>query len=61
MGLSMVWTADLQLFLMGTIAHAFKVCEPARLNISGRKLVFFLTGAMLVGLITTIVCYIWLG
>ncbi len=61
MGLNMVWTADLQLFLMGTLAHAFKVCEPARLHISGRKLVFFLTGAMLVGLVTTVVCYIWLG
>jgi hypothetical protein len=61
MGLSMVWTADVQLFLMGTLAHAFKVCEPARLNISGRKLVFFLTTAMLVGLVTTMVCYIWLG
>ena len=61
MGLSMVWTADLQLFLMGTLAHAFKVCEPARLKISGRKLVFFLSAAMIVGLITTMVCYIWLG
>lgn len=61
MGLSMVWTADLQLFLMGTLAHAFKVCEPARLKISGRKLVFFLTSAMVVGLVTTMVCYIWLG
>ena len=61
MGLSMVWTADLQLFLMGTLAHAFKVCEPARLKISGRKLVFFLTGAMVVGLVTTICAYIWLG
>ena len=61
MGLSMVWTADLQLFLMGTLAHAFKVCEPARLRISGRKLIFFLTGAMVVGLLTTVCSYIWLG
>jgi len=61
MGLSMVWTADLQLFLMGTLAHAFKVCEPARLKISGRKLVFFLTAAMVCGVVTTMVCYIWLG
>ncbi len=61
MGLSMVWTADLQLFLMGTLAHAFKVCEPARLKISGRKLVLFLSAAMIAGLITTMVCYIWLG
>ena len=61
MGLSMVWTADLQLFLMGTLAHAFKVCEPTRLRISGRKLVFFLTGAMVVGLLTTVCSYIWLG
>ena len=46
---------------MGTLAHAFKVCEPARLKISGRKLVFFLSAAMIAGLITTMVCYIWLG
>lgn len=61
LGLSMVWTADVQLFLMGTLAHAFKVCEPPRLRISGRKLVFFLSSAMVVGLITTMVCYIYLG
>jgi hypothetical protein len=61
MGLSMVWTADLQLFLMGTLAHAFKVCEPAQLKISGRKLVIFLTAAMVCGVVTTMVCYIWLG
>jgi len=61
LGLSMVWTADLQLFLMGTLAHAFRVCEPARLRISGRKLLVFLSGAMIVGLVTTIVSYIYLG
>ena len=61
MGLSMVWTADIQLFLMGTLAHAFKVCEDAKLKISGRKLIFFLTTAMVVGLATTMVCYVWMG
>ena len=61
LGLSMVWTADLQLFLMGTLAHAFRVCEPARLRISGRKLLVFLGGAMIVGLVTTILSYIYLG
>ncbi len=61
LGLSMVWTADLQLFLMGTLAHAFKVCEPKRLKISGRKLLLFLGGAMLASLITTMVSYIYLG
>jgi hypothetical protein len=61
LGLSMVWTADLQLFLMGTLAHAFKVCEPRRLKISGRKLLLFLGGAMLASLITTMVSYIYLG
>ena len=61
MGLSMVWTADIQLFLMGTLAHAFKVCEDAKLKISGRKLIVFLTAAMVVSLVTTMVCYVWLG
>ncbi|NKB70340.1 MAG: hypothetical protein GKR89_24990 [Candidatus Latescibacteria bacterium] len=61
MGLSFVWTADIQLFLMGTLAHAFKVCEDVRLKLSGRKILFFLTTAMVVGLVTTVVCYIWLG
>ena len=27
MGLSFMWAADIQLFLMGTLAHALKVCE----------------------------------
>jgi len=61
MGLSMVWTADIQLFLMGTIAHAFKVCEADRLKISGRRLVIFLTGAMVAALVTTMASYLWLG
>jgi len=61
MGLSFVWSADVQLFLMGTLAHAFKVCEDIRLRISGRKLFLFLTAAVAVSLCTTMVCYIWLG
>jgi len=61
MGLSFVWSADIQLFLMGTLAHAFKVCEDARLKISGRKLLLFLTAAVIVSLATTILCYIWIG
>jgi len=61
LGLHMVWTADIQLFLMGTLAHAFKVCEDVKLKISGRKLIFFLTSAMVVGLVTTMVCYIYMG
>ncbi len=61
MGLSFVWSADIQLFLMGTLAHAFKVCEDERLKISGRKLLIFLTAAVLVSLATTIFCYIWIG
>jgi hypothetical protein len=61
MGLSFVWSADIQLFLMGTLAHAFKVCEEARPKISGRKLLFFLTAAVIVSLATTVLCYVWLG
>jgi hypothetical protein len=61
LGLSFVWSADIQLFLMGTLAHAFKICEREHLRISGRKLVLFLCAAMLVGLLTTMVCYLWLG
>ena len=61
MGLSFVWSADIQLFLMGTLAHAFRVCEDTRLKISGRKLLLFLTAAVIVSLATTILCYIWIG
>ncbi len=61
MGLSFVWSADIQLFLMGTLAHAFRVCEDTRLKISGRKLLLFLTAAVIVSLVTTILCYIWIG
>ena len=35
LGLNMVWAADIQLFLMGTLAPAFKVGEDARLKIGG--------------------------
>ena len=61
MGLSFVWAADIQLFLMGTLAHAFRVCEDAKLKISGRKLLLFLTAAVIVSLLTTMLCYIWIG
>jgi len=61
MGLNFVWAADIQLFVMGTLAHAFKVCEDVKLKISGRKLVFFLTSAMVLGLLITMICYVWMG
>ncbi|MSR82617.1 MAG: hypothetical protein EXS58_06785 [Candidatus Latescibacteria bacterium] len=61
MGLSFVWSADIQLFLMGTLAHAFRVCEDTRLKISSRKLLLFLTASVIVSLATTILCYIWIG
>jgi hypothetical protein len=61
MGLSFVWAADIQLFLMGTLAHAFRVCEDVKLQISGRKLLLFLTAAVVVSLLTTMFCYIWIG
>ena len=61
MGLNMVWAADVQLFFMGTMAHAFKVCEEVKEKISARKLLFFLASALVVSAITTIVVYIWLG
>ena len=61
MGMSFVWAADIQLFLMGTVAHALKVCEDVKDRISGRKLVFFLTSTMIVTLVATLVCYIWMG
>ena len=61
MGLNMVWAADVQLFFMGTMAHAFKVCEEAKEKISARKLLFFLASALVVSTVTTIAVYIWLG
>ena len=61
MGLSFVWAADIQLFLMGTLAHALKVCEDARLRISGRQLVFFFAAALFVSLMTMIVVYLHMG
>ena len=61
MGMSFVWAADIQLFLMGTLAHAFKVCEDAKLKISGRKLLLFLVSAVIVSLLTTMLCYVWIG
>ncbi len=30
----MVWAADVQLFFMGTMAHAFKVCEEVKENLT---------------------------
>ena len=61
LGLSMVWTADVQLFLMGTLAHAFRICEPKKLRIKGRHLLWFTSVAMIIGLTTTLVSYIYLG
>ncbi|MDE2741837.1 MAG: hypothetical protein OXI58_09630 [Gemmatimonadota bacterium] len=61
MGLNMVWAADVQLFFMGTMAHAFKVCEEVKEKISARKLLFFLASALVISAITTVVVYIWLG
>jgi hypothetical protein len=61
MGMGFVWAADIQLFLMGTLAHAFKVCEDAKLKISGRKLLLFLISAVIVSLLTTMLCYVWMG
>ena len=61
MGLSYVWAGDIQLFHMGTLAHVLKVCEEEHLGIGRRRLFLFLFVALLVGLATTIYCYIWLG
>lgn len=61
MGLSFVWAADIQLFLMGTLAHAFRVCEEVKERISGRRLLLFLCAAAAVSLCTTLFCYIWMG
>jgi hypothetical protein len=61
MGLSFVWAADIQLFLMGTLAHAFRVCEEVKERVSGRRLLLFLCAAAAVSLCTTLVCYIWMG
>jgi hypothetical protein len=61
MGMSYVWAGDIQLFHMGTRAHALKVCEDRALGIGRRKLFLFLVVALLTGLATTIACYIWLG
>jgi len=61
MGLSFVWAGDIQLFHMGTLAHALRVCEEEYLAIGTRRLFLILVAALLVGLVTTICCYIWLG
>ena len=61
LGLSMVWTADIQLFLMGTLAHAFRICESKKLHIKGRHLLWFTSSAMVIGLITTLLSYLYLG
>ena len=61
MGLSYVWAGDIQLFHMGTLAHALKVCEPESLGIRPRTLVAFLFGALFVGLGTTIYYYVSMG
>ncbi len=61
LGLSMVWTADIQLFLMGTLAHAFRICESKKLHIKSRHLLWFTSSAMVIGLITTLLSYLYLG
>ncbi|MEE2659672.1 MAG: DUF6785 family protein [Candidatus Latescibacterota bacterium] len=61
LGFSYVWAGDLQLFHMGTLAHAFRVCEDERLGIGSRQLFTFLFAAVIVGLVTTIACYIYMG
>jgi hypothetical protein len=61
MGLSFIWAGDIQLFHMGTLAHALKVCEDKHLQIGRRRLFLFLFTALLTGLVTTITCYLWLG
>ena len=61
MGLSFMWAADIQLFLMGTLAHALKVCEDARLRIGGRRLLFYFAGALFVSLASMIAVYLDMG
>ncbi len=61
MGLSYVWAGDIQLFHMGTLAHALKVCEPESLRIRPRTLILFLFAALFVGLATTIYYYVSMG
>ena len=38
MGLNMAWAADVQLFFIGTMAHAFKVCEEVKENLNAHLL-----------------------
>ena len=61
MGLSFMWAADIQLFLMGTLAHALKVCEDSRLRIGGRRLLFYFAAALFVSLASMIAVYLDMG
>ena len=57
----MVWAADVQLFFMGTMAHAFKVCEEVKEKSAPASCCSSSPPPSSSSAITTIVVYIWLG
>jgi hypothetical protein len=59
LGLTFTWGGDVQLFLMGTAAHALRVCRQ-RMP-SGRVMLAAMVVALVVGLGTTFFTYIWFG
>ena len=58
-GLTFVWSADVQLFVMGTAPHGLKVCQDR--GVRGRTTLIWMTVAMLVGLVVVCYSYISLG
>ncbi len=59
LGLTFTWGGDVQLFLMGTVTHALRVCRQKMP--SGRVLLVAMVIALIVGLGTTFFTYIWFG
>jgi hypothetical protein len=59
LGLTFTWAGDVQLFVMGTAAHALRVCRH-RVP-SGRVALAAMAVALIVGLATTFTCYLWFG
>ena len=59
LGLTFVWAGDIQLFAMGTAAHALKVCGQKAAR--PRSLLTAMLIAFVVGLMTVFAAYLWLG
>jgi hypothetical protein len=59
LGLTFVWAGDIQLFVMGTAAHALKAVDEVRLR--PRPVFWVMAGALLVSLLTTFVVYLVVG